>query len=37
MAISDISITAGMRTNLLNLQNTSTLLNRTQQRLSSGK
>jgi flagellin len=37
MAISDISITAGMRTNLLNLQNTATLLNRTQQRLSSGK
>ena len=37
MAISDISLTAGMRTNLLNLQNTSTLLNRTQQRLSSGK
>ena len=37
MAISDISITAGMRTNLLNLQNTSQLLNRTQQRLSSGK
>ena len=37
MAISDISLTAGMRTNLLNLQNTSQLLNRTQQRLSSGK
>ena len=37
MATSDISLTAGMRTNLLNLQNTSTLLNRTQQRLSSGK
>ena len=37
MAISDISLTAGMRTNLLNLQNTSNLLNRTQQRLSSGK
>jgi len=37
MSISDISLTAGMRTNLLNLQNTSNLLNRTQQRLSSGK
>ena len=37
MSISDISLTAGMRTNLLNLQNTSTLLNRTQERLSSGK
>ena len=37
MSISDISLTAGMRTNLLNLQDTSTLLNRTQQRLSSGK
>ena len=34
---SDISLTAGMRTNLLNLQDTSNLLNRTQQRLSSGK
>jgi len=37
MSISDISLTAGMRTNLLNLQNTSQLLNRTQERLSSGK
>ena len=37
MGTSDISLTAGMRTNLLNLQNTSDLLNRTQQRLSSGK
>jgi flagellin-like hook-associated protein FlgL len=37
MGISDISLTAGMRTNLLNLQDTSQLLNRTQQRLSSGK
>jgi len=37
MSISDISLTAGMRTNLLNLQSTSNLLNRTQQRLSSGK
>ncbi|GFO53842.1 hypothetical protein GMSM_08490 [Geomonas sp. Red276] len=37
MTISDISLTSGMRTNLLNLQNTTTLLNRTQERLSSGK
>jgi len=37
MAIGEISLTAGMRTNLLNLQGTSNLLNRTQQRLSSGK
>jgi flagellin len=37
MTVSDISLTAGMRTNLLNLQNTSQLLNRTQQRVSSGK
>ena len=37
MTVSDISLTAGMRTNLLSLQNTSLLLNRTQQRLSSGK
>ena len=37
MTVSDISLTAGMRVNLLNLQNTSTLLNRTQLRLSSGK
>ena len=37
MSISDISLTAGMRTNLMNLQSTSNLLNRTQQRLSSGK
>jgi flagellin len=37
MSISDISLTAGMRTNLLNLQNTNNLMNRTQQRLSSGK
>jgi flagellin len=37
MSISDISLTAGMRTNLMNLQDTSKLLNRTQQRLSSGK
>jgi flagellin len=37
MSTSDISLTAGMRTNLLNLQQTSDLLNRTQKRLSSGK
>ncbi|GFO56877.1 flagellin [Geomonas sp. Red276] len=37
MTVNDISLTAGMRTNLLYLQQTSSLLNRTQQRLSSGK
>lgn len=37
MTISDISLTSGMRSNLLNLQSTTTLLNRTQERLSSGK
>jgi len=37
MAVSDISLTAGMRSNLLNLQKTTVLLNRTQQRVSSGK
>jgi flagellin len=37
MAINDISLTAGMRSNLLSLQNTVTLLNRTQSRLSTGK
>ncbi|WP_129124759.1 flagellin N-terminal helical domain-containing protein [Geomonas oryzae] len=37
MSTNDISLTAGMRTNLLNLQQTSKLLNRTQERLSSGK
>ena len=37
MSTSEISLTAGMRTNLLNLQGTSKLLNRTQERLSSGK
>jgi flagellin len=36
MAISDISLTSGMRSNLLSLQNTQTLLDRTQERLSSG-
>jgi flagellin-like hook-associated protein FlgL len=37
MALNDISLTSGMRANLLNLQNTVDLLNRTQQRLSTGK
>lgn len=37
MAISDISLTSGMRSNLLALQATSSALNTTQQRLSSGK
>ena len=37
MAISDVSLTAGMRSNLLNLQQTSVLLERTQTRLSTGK
>ena len=35
--MSDISLTAGMRANLVSLQNTTSLLNRTQERLSSGK
>lgn len=37
MAISDISLTAGMRNNLLALQKTSAQLTQTQDRLSSGK
>jgi flagellin len=37
MAIGDISLTAGMRSNLLNLQDTAKLLDRTQTRLSTGK
>ena len=37
MALNDISLTAGMRSNLLSLQNTVKLLDRTQERLSSGK
>ncbi len=37
MAINDVSLTAGMRANLLSLQGTVDLLNRTQNRLSSGK
>jgi flagellin-like hook-associated protein FlgL len=35
--MSDISLTAGIRSNLLSLQSTSTLLNRTQERLGTGK
>ena len=37
MAISDISLTSGMRSNLVSLQSTVELLNRTQERLASGK
>lgn len=37
MAINDISLTAGMRSNLVNLQSSVDLLNRTQERLASGK
>src|SRR3990172_283240 len=37
MAISDITLTAGLRANLVNLQGTVDLLNRTQNRLSTGK
>jgi len=37
MALNDISLTAGMRTNLINLQSTVGLLDRTQTRLASGK
>jgi flagellin len=37
MAMNDISLTSGMRNNLVALQNTVTLLDRTQNRLSSGK
>jgi len=37
VAINDISLTAGMRSNLISLQTTVALLNRTQERLSSGK
>ncbi len=37
MAINDISLTSGMRTNLLSLQSTTNLLNRTQERLATGK
>jgi len=37
MAFNDISLTSGMRSNLIGLQGTVNLLNRTQERLSSGK
>lgn len=37
MAMSDISLTSSMRQNLISLQNTSSALSRTQDRLSSGK
>jgi flagellin-like hook-associated protein FlgL len=37
MATSDISLTAGMRSNLLQLQGTAKLIDRTQERLSTGK
>jgi flagellin len=37
MAINDVSLTSGMRANLLSLQNTVDLLDRTQSRLSTGK
>ena len=37
MAVNDISLTAGMRSNLLQLQSTSKLIDRTQERLSTGK
>ncbi len=37
MALNDVSLTAGMRSNLISLQNTTTLLDRTQSRLSTGK
>jgi len=37
MAINDVSLTSGMRSNLLSLQGTVDLLNRTQNRLSTGK
>jgi len=37
MAINDVSLTTGMRSNLLSLQGTVDLLNRTQNRLSTGK
>jgi len=37
MAINDISLTGGMRSNLLQLQGTSKMIDRTQERLSTGK
>jgi flagellin-like hook-associated protein FlgL len=37
MSVNDISLTSGMRSNLLQLQGTSKLIDRTQERLSTGK
>jgi len=37
MALNDVSLTSGMRSNLVSLQSTVEFLNRTQERLSSGK
>lgn len=37
MAISDVSLTSGMRSNLLQLQGTAKMIDRTQERLSTGK
>ena len=37
MALNDVSLTAGMRSNLLQLQGTAKLIDRTQERLSTGK
>ena len=37
MSINDITLTSSMRSNLLSLKNTSALLDRTQERLSTGK
>jgi len=37
MAVNDVSLTSGMRSNLLQLQGTSKLIDRTQERLSTGK
>jgi flagellin len=37
MAISDVSLTSGMRSNLVSLQQTVALINRTQERLTTGK
>jgi flagellin-like hook-associated protein FlgL len=37
MAIADVSLTSGMRSNLLQLQNSAKLIDRTQERLSTGK
>lgn len=37
MGVNDISLTSGMRSNLLQLQSTSKLIDRTQERLSTGK